>query len=192
MPTSDHQGPIGTSISIMLVGRFWRVLKKCWSGIISNASHPSPKFSPFWDCPPDPGTVLFGARTSGLKMILELHDPVSRDHQGIVPKPEIKFWYCITQGYETQEFWRSETTGKSDSSESMTFRYIPDMINLPFFIWKVKIKGMQLYLSTYIFWNYTFHLSRHEQGSNIGKSFVSSVSYGAHAKNIFSSLKILA
>ena len=54
MPTSDRQGPIGTSISIMLVGRFWRVLKKCWSGIISNASHPSPKFS----CrPPYPGTI---------------------------------------------------------------------------------------------------------------------------------------
>ena len=69
--------------------------------------------------------------------------------------PEIKtfeFWYCITQGCEIQEFWRSEISGKSDSSEAMTFRYIPDMINLTFFfIWKVKIKGMQLYLSTYIF-----------------------------------------
>ena len=63
----------------------------------------------------------------------------------------VGFWDCITQGYEIEEFWRSEITGKSKSSEPMTFRYIPDMINLAFFIWKVKIKGMQLYLSSYIF-----------------------------------------
>ena len=55
--------------------------------------------------------------------------------------PEIKtfeFWYCITQGCEIQEFWRSEISGKSDSSEAMTFRYIPDMINLTFFYLKSK------------------------------------------------------
>ena len=63
----------------------------------------------------------------------------------------VGFRDCITQGYEIEEFWRSEITGKSKSSEPMTFRYIPDMINLAFFIWKVKIKGMQLYLSSYIF-----------------------------------------
>ena len=179
MPTSDRQGPIGTSISNLQ----WEDSGECWRsddlGLSQMQVIPVPNFH----------------------AVLHIPGP-SQDHselpwypQGTVPKPEIKlfqFWYCITQGYETQEFERSETTGKSGSSESMTFRYLPDMINLVFFIWKVKIKGMQLYLSTYIFWNYTFHLSRHEQGSNIGKSFVSSVSYGAHAKNIFSSLKILA
>ena len=112
----------------MLVGRFWRVLKKWWSWIILNASYPSLK------C-------------------------MCLDHPGTVPRPSLDrqtweyvgFWDCITQGYEIEEFWRSEITGKSKSSEPMTFRYIPDMINLAFFIWKVKIKGMQLYLSSYIF-----------------------------------------
>ena len=88
------------------------MLKKWWSGIILNASHPSPKFSPFLDRPPDRGTALFARPSRGRP----------GNHS-----------YCITQGYETQEFKRSETTGKSDSSESMTFRYIPDMINLAFF-----------------------------------------------------------
>ena len=129
MPTSDRQGPIGTSISNLQ----WEDSGECWRsddlGLSQMQVIPVPNFQPSRTVVQIPGPCC-----SGLKMILEL----SRDHQGIVPKPEIKFWYCITQGYETQEFWRSETTGKSDSSESMTFRYIPDMINLAFFYMKGK------------------------------------------------------
>ena len=114
MPTSGHQGPIETSISNMLVGRFWRVLKKWWSRIILNASYPSLK------C-------------------------MCLDHLGTVPRPsQMRIWKyvgfrdCITQGYEIEEYWRSEITGKSKSSEPMTFRYIPDMINLAFFYLESK------------------------------------------------------
>ena len=122
----------------MLVGRFWRVLKNWWSRIILNASYPSLKFIRLDHL----GTVLGPSR--------------DRPETGMWPSKMriwkyVGFWDCITQGYEIEEFWRSEITGKSKSSEAMTFRYIPDMINLAFFIWKVKIKGMQLYLSSYIF-----------------------------------------
>ena len=120
----------------MWIGRFWRMLKKWWSEIILNASYSSPK-SPHPNHPRttsrSPGITGPGGRGAWYA-----NRPKSVFY---ILGPEIKtfeFWYCITQGCEIQEFWRSEISGKSDSSEAMTFRYISDMINLTFFYLKSK------------------------------------------------------